>query len=160
MATVDQWDSQEGYISQGQVIGFVELGTAAVAGEPLGFGTPAANKIVMDLYTGEANGVGVCLKSGGTGDKVPVCFYGVCKMLAFSVCTVGGFVISAGTPGTTITYGAVTPLTAEAGTTVYTMQGMQLARNNGTGTAFLLGQCLQAGTTVGNQLLVLIGSGH
>ena len=155
MATVDQWDSQEGaYISQGRVIGYVTLGTACVAGDILGFaGTPAANKIVMDLYTGEANGVGVCLKSGVTGDMVPVCFYGVCKMLAFSVCTAGGFVSSSGTPGTTITYGAVTPVTAHTNADHW-------ARLSSTGTAFILGQCLQAGTTVGNQLLVLIGSGH
>lgn len=154
MAVIDQWDSQEGYISQGQVIGFVELGTACVAGEPLGFGTPAANKIVMNLYSGEANGVGVALKGGVTGDKIPVCFYGVCKMLAYSTCTVGGFVCSAGTAGTTITFGGVTPITAA------TASAVQWARVTGTGTAFILGQCLQAGTTAGNELLVLIGSGH
>lgn len=156
MATVDQWDSQEGYISQGQVIGFVTLDTACVAGDILGFTAAAAgqqNKICMSLYTGEANGVGVCLKTGVTGDKVPVCFYGVCKMLAFSVCTAGGFVSSCGTPGTTITYGAVTPVTAHTNADHW-------ARLSSTGTAFILGQCLQNGTTVGNQLLVLIGSGH
>lgn len=154
MADTDNWSSQEGYICQGNVINFVELGTAVVAGEPLGFGTPAANKIVMNLYTGEANGVGVALKGGSTGDKVPVCFYGVVKMVAYSTCTVGGFVSASGTPGTTITYGNVTPLTAA------TASAVQWARVTGTGTAFILGQCLQAGTTLGDELLVLIGSGH
>jgi len=51
MADTDNWSSQEGYICQGNVINFVELGTACVAGEPLGFGTPAENKIVMNLYS-------------------------------------------------------------------------------------------------------------
>ncbi len=156
MATVDNWDTEEGYITQGNIIGFVELETAVVAGEPLTWGTAAANKIVMKLYTAEADSCAVALKGGSTGDKIPACFSGVVKMCAFSVCTVGGFVINAGTAGTTITYGMVTPLTAVA----TTAQGLYLARVQGTGTAFVLGQCLQAGTTVGNELLVLIGSGH
>ena len=154
MVGLDNWPAQEGYISQGSVIGFVELGTAVVAGEPLGFGTPASGKIVMNLYTGEANGVAVSLKGGSTGDRIPACFYGVVKMVAYSTCTVGGFVSASGTPGTTVTYGNVTPITAGTASTV------QWARVTGSGTAFILGQCLQAGTTLGDELLVLIGSGH
>jgi len=160
MATVDQWDTQEGYISQGRVIGFITLGTAAVAGENLTFvGSMAAgaqNKIIMMACVAggdEASGVGVCLKGGVTGDKVPVCFYGVVKMCSHSVCTVGGFVTSGATVGTTITYAQVVPLTAQT-------NACFLAHDSGTGTAFVLGQCLQAATTAGNELLVLIGSGH
>ena len=156
MATVDQWDNEEGYICQGSVIGFVTLETAVCAGDPLAWGTPAANRVVMKMYTAEADSCAVALKGGVTGDKIPACFFGVVKMCGFSVCTVGGFVINAGTVGTTVTYGMVTPLTAATGTLV----GAYLARNTGTGTAFVLGQCLQAATTVGNELLVLIGSGH
>ena len=51
----DNWDSEEGYISQGNVIGFVELGTSVVAGEPLKWGTPAANVVVMSKYSASAD---------------------------------------------------------------------------------------------------------
>jgi len=155
MAIVDNWDTEEGYICQGSIIDFVTLETACVAGEPLAFGTGASNKIVMKLRAASADSSAVALKGGVTGDKIPAVFYGVVKMVAYSVCTVGGFVINSKTGGTTITYGNVMPLTAET-----TEAGMNLARVNGTGTAFLLGQCLQAGTTTGDELLVLIGSGH
>lgn len=154
MAIVDNWDSQEGYICNGAVIDFVTLETACVAGEPLAFGTAASNKIVMKLHANAADSSAVALKGGVTGDVVPAVFYGVVKMVAYSVCTVGGFVTNSKTAGTTITYGNVHPLTAQ------TPGQNVLARICGTGTAFLLGQCLQAGTTVGDELLVLIGSGH
>jgi len=159
MVDTDNWDSQEGYISQGQVIGFVTLGTSVVAGDWLTWGTAAANQIVMDAATpktAEANGVAMALKGGVTGDKIPACFYGVCKCVAYSTCTVGGFVTNPATAGTTITFGNVNPLTA----TDTGRDAEDLARMNGSGTAFLIGQCLQAGTTIGDELLVLVGSGH
>ena len=154
MADTDNWANQEGYICNGNIIGFCELGTAAVAGEPVGFGTAASNKIVVNLYSGAANAVGVTLKGGVTGDKVPVVFYGVVKMVAYSTCTVGGAVINSATAGTTITYGNVMPLTASDTTDD---QGFFLAAINGTGTAHVLGMALQAGTTLGDELLVLVG---
>ena len=152
MVIVDNWETQEGYISQGQVIGFCELGVAIVAGEPVAFGTGAQNKIVMTLYADPGDSVGVALKGGAAGDKVPVVFYGVVKMVGYSTCTVGGAVINSGTAGTTVTYGNVTPLTA-----ANTEAGMDLAAVNGTGTAHILGMCLQAGTTLGDELLILVG---
>jgi len=155
MVDTDNWDSEEGYICNGAVINFVELSTAVVAGEPLAFGTAAANKIVMKKYALSADSIAVALKGGGTGDKIPACFYGVVKMVGYSTCTVGGFVINSKTAGTTITYGNVMPLTA-----ANTEAGMDLAHVNGSGTGFVLGQCLQAATTLGDELLVLIGSGH
>jgi len=48
----------------------------------------------------------------------------------------------------------MTPITAA------TASAVQWARVTGTGTAFILGQALQAATTLGDELLVLIGSGH
>jgi len=155
MVDTDNWDTQEGYICQGNIINFVTLETAVVAGEPLTWGTPAANKVVMKLHAESSDSCAVALKGGVTGDVIPACFDGVVKMVAYSTCTVGGFVVNSKTAGTTITYGNVMPLTA-----ANTEAGMDLAHVNGSGTAFLLGQCIQAGTTLGDELLVLIGSGH
>lgn len=155
MVDTDNWETQEGYICQGSVIGFVELGTVIVAGDILTWGTPAQNKIVMNgaiAGGNEASGVAVAMKGGVSGDKIPAVFFGVCKMVAYSTCTVGGAVISPATAGTTITYGNVCPLTA-----ANTEAGMDLAGVNGSGTAFILGMALQAGTTIGDELLVLIG---
>lgn len=155
MVDTDNWDTEEGYLCQGSVINFVTLETAVVAGDPLAWGTPLANKIVMKKYAASADSCAVALKGGVTGEKIPACFAGVVKMVGYSTCTVGGMVINSKTAGTTITYGNVMPLTA-----VNTEAGMDLAQVNGSGTAFLLGQCLQAATTLGDELLVLIGSGH
>ena len=154
MATVDQWETQEGYICQGNVIGFVELGAPAVAGEALQWGTPAANKVVMIKKSEAADSCAVSLKGGTTGDKIPAVFYGVVKMCAYSTITVGDPVINSKTEGATVTYGNVTPLTAE-GTTCN--HGYYLKHNNGTGTAYILGMALQAATTTGNELLILVG---
>ena len=154
MATVDQWETQEGYICQGNVIGFVELGAAAVAGEALQWTTPVANKIVMIKKALAADSCAVALKGGGTGVKIPAVFYGVVKMCAHSTITVGDPVINSKTEGLTVTYGNVTPLTAEATTCNH---GFYLKHNNGTGTAYILGLALQAATTIGNELLVLVG---
>jgi len=97
------------------------------------------------------------MKGGGTGDKVPAVFYGVVKMVAYSTVTAPGeYVINSKTDGTTITYGNVMPLTAVN----TTAQGMYLCHVNGTGTAHVLGMALQAATTVGDELLVLIGACH
>lgn len=155
MATVDQWETQEGYICQGNVIGFVELGAPLVAGEPLQWDTPVANKIVMKKCAAAADSCAVSLKGGTTGDKIPAVFYGVVKMCAHSAITVGDPVVNAKTVGATITYGQVTPLTAAA--TTDATHGFYLKHNSGTGTAYILGLALQAATTVGNELLILVG---
>lgn len=153
MVDTDNWETQEGYICQGAVIGFCELGAAVVAGEPVAFGTGAQNKIVMTAYALAGDSVGVTLKGGVTGDKVPVVFYGVVKMVGYSTCTVGGALINSATAGTTITYGNVMPLTATATGNLVDV----LCENNGTGTAHILGMALQNATTLGDELLVLVG---
>lgn len=153
MVITDNWDTQEGYISQGNVIGFVTLGVAVVAGEPLAWGTATANKVVMTLYSNPADSCAVALKGGAAGDQIPAVFYGVVKMAAYSVCTVGGAVINSGTAGTTVTYGNITPLTAVETTEA----GCFLVSNNGTGTAYVLGMALQDASVVGDEILVLVG---
>ena len=157
MVGLDNWETQEGYICQGNVIGFIELGTAVVAGEALQFDTPLAQKVIMKSKVDAAGACAVALKGGGTGDKIPACFYGVVKMVAYSTITnPGEYVINSKTEGTTITYGNVMPLTAVD----TTAQGLYLCHVNGTGTAHVLGMALQAGTTVGDELLILIGACH
>jgi hypothetical protein len=152
----DFWDTQEGYICEGQILGFVTLGTAAVAGDVVTFGTVAANAVVMDL-AGTANGDGcaVAMKSGVTGDQIPVVFNGVMKMVAHITCTVGDVVINCATAGTTITYGQVQPLTAI--NTANHAQIIALKSCNGTGTAYNLGMALQTSGANGDEILVMIG---
>jgi len=106
----------------------------------------------MTAYALAGDSVGVTMKGGVTGDKIPVVFYGVVKMVGYSTCTVGGALINSKTAGTTITYGNVMPLTA-----ANTEAGMDLANVNGTGTAHILGMALQNATTLGDELLVLVG---
>jgi len=149
----DMWDSEEGYICQGQTIGFVELGTAAVAGECMAWGTSAANKIVMKKTADTLDAVGISLKGGVTGDQVPVVMYGVVKLVAHQTVTVGQIVGASVTAGTTITYGNVVPVPNLAtGTAAPLFVG-----DNGTGAAFRLGMALQDGAAPGDEILVLVG---
>jgi len=150
----DMWDTQEGYICQGQIIGFITLGTAVVAGDLLKWGTSAANKVVMN-QGGDADGdaPAVALKSGVTGDTIPAVFNGVMKMVAHVTVTVGQIVEGVATAGTTITYGQVQPIPNLAtGNAVPVFVGL-----NGTGTRFRLGIALQDGATPGDEILVAIG---
>lgn len=153
MAIIDMWDTQEGYICQGTDIGFCTLGTAVVAGECVKFGTSAANQIVVSLWTDDADSVGVTMKGGVTGDVIPVVFYGVVKMVAHEVITVGQCVESSGTAGTTITYGNVAPMMINTGGT----SDIYLCVANATGTRHILGLALQDADTDGDEILVLIG---
>lgn len=151
----DNWAKEEGYICQGATIGFVELGTAAVAGECLTFGTSAANKIVMNIWSAGMDSVGVALKGGVTGDKIPVVFHGVMKMVGHVTMDAGSIVGNSITAGTTITYGNVIPAT-----TINTANSAEILarRSNGaTGTAWTLGMALQAVATAGDEILVLVG---
>lgn len=149
----DMWDSEEGYICAGQTIGFCELGTAAVAGECITWGTSAANKIVVKKTAATLDSIGISLKGGVTGDKVPVVFYGVVKLVAHQTVTVGQIVGASVTAGTTVTYGNVVPIPNLAtGTAVPLFVG-----DNGTGTAFRLGMALQDGAAPGDEILVLVG---
>ena len=154
MVDTDNWETQEGYICDGSVIGFVELGSTVVAGEALQWGTSAPNKVVMIAKALAADSCAVAMKGGVTGDKIPAVFYGVVKMCAHSTITVGDAVVNSKTEGATITYGNVTPLTA---TDTGINNVAVLKHNNGTGTAYILGMALQAATTIGDELLVLVG---
>jgi hypothetical protein len=153
MAIIDMWDTQEGYICQGTDIGFCTLGTAVVAGEPVTFGTSAANKIVVNMYADFADSVGVAMKGGVTGDTIPVVFYGVMKMCAHEAITVGQCVSNSATAGTTITYGNVIPIAINTGGT----SDILFALVNATGTQHILGLALQDAATIGDEILVLIG---
>ena len=152
----DNWDQEEGYISQGMILGFCELSTTVVAGEPVAIlTTGAANKVMVKKWASQADSRGVALKGGNTGDRIPVCFYGVCKMAAYSTITGGDIVMNAGTAGTVgPTYGNVVPIPPSGATFTYINAFKGLSE---TGTIIRLGMALQAATTTGDELLVLIG---
>ena len=153
MVQLDMWDSEEGYICQGTDIGFCTLGSAVVAGDCVKFGTSAANQIVLSKWTALGDSVGIAKKGGVTGDIIPVVFYGVVKLCANQIVTVGSCVRSAATAGTTVTYGNCVAIGINTGATsdvAYTL-------NNATGTMHILGLALQDAATAGDEILVLIG---
>jgi len=150
MVDTDNWDSEEGYICNGAVINFVELSTAVVAGEPLAFGTAAANKIVMKKYALSADSIAVALKGGVTGDKIPACFYGVVKMYSGSTITAGNMVCNDASGRFLNTLPELANVTAGVLGYASMFRG---------GTLYRLGLALQngQGATTGCELLVLIG---
>ena len=109
----------------------------------------------MNLWNIGFDSVGVALKGGVTGDKVPVVFHGVLKMVGHVTMDAGSIVGNSQTVGTTITYGNVC-----VATTINTANSAEIENRrllNGTGTAWTLGMALQATAAAGDEILVLVG---
>jgi len=145
----DLYPDEEGYICDGNVIAFCKLAGTTALHEGVKFGTTDASGVISVLAGtafGDCNAV--ALKAGVTGEFVPVCFYGVVKMLAGDTLTAGDILKS----GTTAQY--VLPIDT------FTHDQFSLWRGlcgETTGTIFRLGMALQEGAVYGDDLLVLIG---
>ncbi len=143
MVNTDNWDSQEGLIADGLVVGFCRAGAAIAAGDAVTFGTAAANQV--NVITAHAaatvgKGIGVALKAASTGDILPVIYFGVVKMTAGETIVIGDILISGLAAGQVFGVGASNSLLL-----------------NTAGTQYVLGIAIQEATTIGDELLVLVG---
>jgi hypothetical protein len=81
----DKWPSEEGFISEGEIVSLFKASAAVSKGMLV--------KLMGDLEvqpaTANSDPVGVVLKDGATGEIVPVCIHGVCKVKAGGAITVG-----------------------------------------------------------------------
>lgn len=134
-------------IVDGLVIGFCYADGAITANAPVKFGTAAANRIPVITCAAAASvgmGVGVALKASATaGDIIPVCFHGIVKVTSSETILIGDLVISGATDATVIGGGASASWFISS-----------------TGTQYCLGLALQAATTIGDELLILVGGGR
>ena len=152
----DFYRSEEGYICDGNVIGFCSVQAAVEINEVVHIhGTDVSGYISVSPAAADGDGYAVALKAGAAGDYIPVCFFGVVKMLMGSTICADDMVIndSVGTyilPIPTATHD-------EIGDYFYGVAGMT------TGTNYRLGMALQGhdnSAASGDEILVLVGRIH
>ena len=134
----DNYSIEDGVMFQGFDVGICQAATIIYPLTAVTLGlTTVANCISVVQSSLVAQGMGVAMKYGVTGDYIPVLFYGIAKMFAGNAITAGQSIIS----GTTQTgmQGYVIANTAFSNATYYNA----MAGLDGTGTAYILGKCLQ-----------------
>ena len=143
----DLYPDEEGYISDGAVIGFCKLVNSVALHAGVKMGTTAVSGVVS-IVTGASDGdsYGVALKAGVTDDFIPVCFHGIVKMVIGDTCTAGDVVMN----DASATY--VLPIKAMTEDEIVKWRGIC-----GTGTYIRLGLLLQNGAASGDEALVFIG---
>ena len=122
----DKWPSEEGFISEGEIVSLFKA-TAAVSQGTL---VKLTGDLEVQPATSNSDPIGVALKDGESGDIVPVCIHGVCKVKAGGAISLGKAVKSddnaravvltdqavneAGTGAYTIYYARKTGITLQA----------------------------------------------
>lgn len=143
---VDLYPDEEGYISNGTIIGYCKAADSIALHEGVSIGVTSVSGAVSVL-AGAADGdcLAVALKAADTGDFIPVCFHGLVKMVIGDTCTAGDIVKN----DASATY--VIPI-VQTVDTILKFRGL-----NGTGTIIRLGLLMQPGDASGDEALVFIG---
>ena len=143
----DLYPSEEGYISDGNVIGYCKATATLELHESVFIhGTAVSGIISVAPTAADGDACAITLKAAVTGDYVPVCFFGVVKLRAAAAIDEGDQVKS----DSLGTY--ILPIDDRDSTAATELRGM-----NYTGTIIRLGVALQAGASSGDELLVLVG---
>jgi len=146
MAT-DNYPSEEGYICDGNVIGFCKCQAAVEFLEVVYIhGTNVAGYISVAPAAADGDGIAVALKEGAAGDYIPVCFFGIVKMYAGAAMVPNDAVIndSLGTYVLPIPTYTHDEFVAWRG---YDQDGSQC----------VLGTCLGHAAASGDEVLILVG---
>lgn len=141
----DRWPDEEGYIVEGIVIGFCEAGNTLTANRGCARGTAATGKIVVTTPAGVGDSVGVALKAASAGEKVPVAFSGVIKMVSTGTFNAGEF-ITGGAAGR-----------AKCGQAAANTSSLNLFKAAGSTGSYILGMALQTAAAEGDECLILLG---
>lgn len=143
----DLYPSEEGYITDGNVIGFCKVQAAIELHESVFIhGTAVSGTISVAPAAGDGDGIAIALREGAAGDYIPVCFHGVVKLIAGDTLTGGDQLINDALG----TYVLPMPNTTATNATIF--RGI-----NYTGVRVRLGVALQNGAASGDELLVLVG---
>ena len=145
----DLYPDEEGYICDGNVVAFCKCAAAVPLHSAVQFGTTAVSGAITVL-AGAADGDsnGISLKAGASGDFIPVCFYGVVKMIAGDTFTAGDLLKS----DASATY--VLPIDTFIHDEFSLWRGVC---GETTGTIFRLGMALQQGAASGDEVLMIVG---
>lgn len=146
----DLYPDEEGYISDGTIVGFCKAAGSISLHGAVALGATAVSNYISVVAAGVANGIGIALKAADTNDYLPVALKGIVKQ------TVGAATFSVGQP------------VHSSGTTVGVVERTTMgdtANNNylniipgGTTTNYRLGFALQAGTTAGDEVLISLAA--
>lgn len=145
----DLYPSEEGYIADGSVIGFckataaipihscVQIASTAVSGE-----------ISVTVGAADGDSLGIALKTAEAGDRIPVCFFGIVKMVIAAAVAEGDMVKS----DASATY--VIPIDTLTHDEFVLWRGVS---GGDTATAWRLGMALQGAASSGDEILLLVG---
>lgn len=81
----DKWPSEEGFISEGEIVSFFK----ATANITAGTFVHLTGDLEVQPATSDSDPIGVALKDATNGEIVPVCLHGVCKVKAGGAITLG-----------------------------------------------------------------------
>ena len=144
MVGIDYWPQEEGYIVEGAPVMMCLAGGAIAEMATVKLSATAAGVVTVAASAAAGDSQGVALRAAASGAMVPVAFKGIVKMI------VGG-TLALGAP--CISNGATDPNTSEVCDTG-TSADVILGDN---GTQRILGLTLQAGVTLADEILVLLG---
>jgi len=138
---VDFWPQEEGYIVEGAPVMMCVAGAAIEEMACVKLSATTAGQVTVITNAAWGDSMGVALRSAATGQRVPVAFEGVVKLIANATIALGEMVVNAAAKSC---YVVDAPVSADV------MKG-------DTGSAYVLGTALQAATTHGDEILVLLG---
>jgi hypothetical protein len=72
----DKWSEEEGFISEGEIVSFFK----ATANVTKGTLVRLTGDLEIQPAVSDSDPIGVALKDAASGEKVPVCIHGVCKV--------------------------------------------------------------------------------
>jgi len=144
----DLYPDEEGYIADGSIVGFCKATAAIPLHSGVKFGTSVSGVISVTAGAADGDSNGIALKEAAAGDFIPVCFYGVVKILAGAVLAEGDMVKS----DASATY--VLPIDTLTHDEYVLWRGVS---GGVTATAWRLGMTLQAAAASGDEFLLLVG---
>ena len=152
MGATDNYPDEEGYISDGTVVGFCKAAAAIELNQQVALGITNVSNYISVIPAAYTKGFGVALRAADTNDYIPVAWKGIVKMLANTAVA-----IPAGRPvvsGTTSGYVSGIP-TFALGTDVIIMAYQNIMPGLTT-VNWRFGYAMQAGVTDGDEILVML----
>ena len=135
----DHWPYQTGLIQDGFTCGFCYCTAGVTEGYAVKVGTHATGKVPVTVSAGVGDAIGIALKTGSTGDTIPVVFLGIVRMDTSSNVTIGQYVMGA-SGGATVVYVG----------TGFSTNGVLFG-----GASYVLGRALQTATS-GDEILIYV----
>ena len=144
---VDYFPKKDGYVADGHVIGFCDCTAAVLEGSWVKFGTSLADYVAVTASAAAGDAVGMALKDGAAGEKIPVCFYGLVKTQAQAAIAAGGKLVSNTTGANS----------KKVVTLAYDSIHLRINDTGGNFTARILGTALQEAHNDTDEILVMVG---